>query len=120
MQICSAWRHICIHHYCSFLKLNCCSQRGGQVKRAAMEAISADGSPTFSRMSGIQEWSNAVALFVNVYGDGYKNVFLKGGKNITWFAQNRQFEGTPVVQRLVHSRGGTVIDEDGVRMTHAD
>ena len=33
---------------------------GGQVKRAAMEASSADGSPTFSRMSGIQEWKNAV------------------------------------------------------------
>ena len=33
---------------------------GGQVKRAAMEAASADGSPTFSRMSGIQEWNNAV------------------------------------------------------------
>ena len=47
-------------------------------------------------------------------GDGYKNVFLKGGKNITWFAQNRQFEGTPVVQRLVHSRGGTLIDEEGI------
>ena len=37
---------------------------GGQVKRAAMEAA-AGGSVTFSRMSGIQEWENAVALFVN-------------------------------------------------------
>lgn len=35
-------------------------------------------------------------LFVNVYGDGYKNVFLKNGKQITWFAQSRQWEGTPV------------------------
>ena len=43
---------------------------GGQVKRAAMEALSAEGPPTFSRMSGIQEWANAVALFVNIYGDG--------------------------------------------------
>ena len=37
---------------------------GGQVKRAAMEAA-AGGSVTFSRMSGIQEWENAVALFIN-------------------------------------------------------
>ena len=52
---------------------------GGQVKRAAMEAASAEGPPSFSRMSGIQEWRNAVALFINVYGDGYKNAFLSGG-----------------------------------------
>ena len=52
---------------------------GGQVKRAAMEAASAEGPPSFSRMSGIQEWRNAVALFINVYGDGYKNAFLSDG-----------------------------------------
>jgi len=34
---------------------------GGQVKRAAMEVSSAGGSPTFSRMSGIQECSGARA-----------------------------------------------------------
>lgn len=28
---------------------------GGQVKRAAMDALSSEGPPTFSRMSGIQE-----------------------------------------------------------------
>ena len=55
---------------------------GGQVKRAAMEAASAEGPPSFSRMSGIQEWQNAVCLFINVYGDGYKNVFLDQGKEV--------------------------------------
>lgn len=87
---------------------------GGQVKRAAMEAASAEGSPTFSRMSGIQEWQNAVCLFINVYGDGYKNAFLDKGKEVTWFAQPRQWEGTPVVQRMINSAGGIVTDDDGV------
>jgi hypothetical protein len=85
---------------------------GGQVKRAAMEAA-AGGSVTFSRMSGIQEWVNCVALFVNVYGEGYKNAFLNAGEEITWFAQPRQWEGTPVVQRMINCAGGEVTDEDG-------
>jgi hypothetical protein len=29
-------------------------------------------------------------LFVNVYGDGYKNSFVGGGVEVTWFAQPRQ------------------------------
>lgn len=86
---------------------------GGQVKRAAMEAFSAEGPPTFSRMSGIQEWKNAVALFVNIYGESYKNVFLEKGQQITWFAQSQQWEGTPVVQRLIHSAGAIIEEEDG-------
>jgi hypothetical protein len=86
---------------------------GGQVKRAAMEAA-AGGAVTFSRMSGIQEWENCVALFINVYGEGYKNAFLSGGREVTWFAQPRQWEGTPVIQRMINCEGGEVIDDDGV------
>ena len=90
---------------------------GGQVKRAVMEEASADGSPTFSRMSGIQEFKNAVLLFINIYGDGYKNVFLDGGRQITWFAQNRQWEGTPVVQRLINCEGGKDVTGKTIRQT---
>lgn len=90
---------------------------GGQVKRAVMEEASANGSPKFSRMSGIQEWRNAVLLFVNVYGDSYKNVFLDGGRAITWFAQSRQWEGTPVIQRLINCEGGKNSDGRVVRQT---
>jgi hypothetical protein len=90
---------------------------GGQVKRAAMLECAPKSSPTFSRMSGIQEWKNAVCLFVNVYGDGYKNVFLEGGRFITWFAQNRQWEGTPVVQRLINCAGGKNAEGSTVKAT---
>ena len=90
---------------------------GGQVKRAVMECASAGGTPTFSRMSGIQQWANAIMLFVNVYGGlgegGYKNVFLNKGKQITWFAQPRQWEGTPIVQDMIHSAGALIQNEDG-------
>ena len=48
-----------------------------------------------------------------VYGEGYKNAFLREGKEITWFAQPRQWEGTPVVQRLINCTGGEVIDDGG-------
>ena len=93
---------------------------GGQVKRAVMEAASPGVSPTFSRMSGIQEWRNAIMLFVNVYGDGYKNSFVGGGVEITWFAQPRQWEGTPVVQRLVNCDGGEVAADGGGEAAHFD
>ena len=40
--------------------------KGGQVKRAVMELANATESPVrFSIQSGIQEWRNAVLLFVN-------------------------------------------------------
>ena len=90
---------------------------GGQVKRAAMMECAPSSSPTFSRMSGIQEWKNAICLFVNVYGEGYKNVFLEGGRFITWFAQNRQWEGTPVVQRLINCAGGKNSSGTNVKQT---
>ena len=78
-----------------------------------MEECAPNFSPTFSRMSGIQEWKNAVCLFINVYGDGYKNVFLEQGRFVTWFAQSRQWEGTPVVQRMINCAGG--INAEGNR-----
>jgi hypothetical protein len=33
---------------------------------------------------------------------------------VTWFAQPRQWEGTPVIQRLINCAGGEVLDDDGV------
>ena len=45
---------------------------GGQAKRAVMDAAAGTTSnPRFNRMSGIQEWTNAVMLFVNIDGTGF-------------------------------------------------
>ena len=51
-------------------------------------------------------------LTSQVYGEGYKNSFVAGGEEITWFAQPRQWEGTPVVQRLINADGGEAVDEE--------
>ena len=74
---------------------------GNQNKAAAMRAASPSVTPKFSRMSGIQQWANAVFLFVNVGGSDYKNVFLDGGERMTWFAQRTQSVESPVIQRLL-------------------
>ena len=61
--------------------------------------------PRFSKYSGIQEWANAVCLFVNVSSKGgqlaYNNLFLDDYGRMTWFAQRFHVEETPVVQRLI-------------------
>lgn len=57
--------------------------------------------PKFNKMSGIQQWRNAVMLFVNVGGHDYSNVWLDGGRRIVWFAQPTQHEATPVIARLL-------------------
>lgn len=89
--------------------------QGGQVKKAAMDEATANGTPTFSRMSGIQEFKDGVCLFINVFGEGYKNVFLDSGCRVTWFAQSQQWEGSPVIQRMINSSGG--VNADGTEVS---
>ncbi|KAL3667641.1 hypothetical protein V7S43_007195 [Phytophthora oleae] len=60
----------------------------------------------FSKMSGVQPWKNAVALFVNVESDSpYDNVFHQETEGRTavhfqWFGQNRWHDESPLVMRL--------------------
>jgi hypothetical protein len=80
---------------------------GNQAKRAVMnESCAKTGvKPIFSRMTGIQEWSNAIFLFVNVSAES-SNDFQEDGQLISWFAQNRQSEASAQVQRLIHHATG--------------
>jgi hypothetical protein len=73
---------------------------GNQAKRAVMTEASTTRCPTFSKMSGVQVWKNAIFLFVNVTTGS--NVFLDGGRQITWYAQNTMSMESPVVIRLIH------------------
>ncbi len=82
---------------------------GRQAKKAAMQLLNGDRSVAnvqFSRISGIQEWRDAVALFVNVgtseEGETYHNTFLEGGRQLTWFAQASQTPASAVIVRLTH------------------
>lgn len=103
---------------------------GAKAKAAAMYVLGAvaeeeQGGPgvpicrnvVFNKMSGIQPWANAVALFVNVDltpdaggydgrvsqkdGSAYGNQFGPGGSTATWFAQPRHTPETLLLQRMV-------------------
>jgi hypothetical protein len=75
----------------------------GAMKAAAMARLRGSSTPPrFNKYSGIQEFSDAVALFVNVRGKAgalYPNVFA--GRTMSWFASSSQNEQTPVVARLL-------------------
>lgn len=96
---------------------------GRKGKLAAMAACcgtTAPGvCPSFSTLSGIAQWTNAIVLFVNVGGDDYDNVFAHslsdvcgggggddppGAVYMTWFAQRSHSEESGVVRLLVGSR----------------
>ena len=76
----------------------------GAMKAAVVHELSPIGNPRFSKYSGIQEWANCVCLFVNVgdkHGNSYDNVFTHAGGRISWFAQPRQHEETPVIAKII-------------------
>ncbi|TMW58300.1 hypothetical protein Poli38472_011888 [Pythium oligandrum] len=85
-------------------------------KQTIMQGLCPSQLPVFSKMSGIQSWQNAIVLFVNVLGvSGYENVFSEAASGTAsepnavyfrWFAQNRQHEETPVIQRLCRAVSG--------------
>ena len=70
--------------------------------------------PRFSKYSGIQEWNNAVALFVNVGGGtGYANVWSDGCRKMAWFAQPGQSPETRVIKRMLEHHHQTSGAEGG-------
>jgi len=85
---------------------------GGGMKAAAMARLRGVAPytrpPRFSKYSGIQEWRNAVALFVNVSektGDLYDNVFSVGATRMSWFAQKFHTEESPVIVKMLGGDG---------------
>jgi hypothetical protein len=70
-----------------------------------MYAIAQSERVAFSKMSGVQQFANATALFVNIGGSqNYDNAFDKStgddaGMSITWFAQRRHKPTTAVIVR---------------------
>jgi hypothetical protein len=58
------------------------------------------------RRTRLTQAAAQVALFVNVRGKSgsYANIFLQGGKQMTWFAQPTQDAETPVIRRLLACR----------------
>lgn len=75
--------------------------------------------PRFSKYSGVANWRNGYFLWVNIDVDPksgknqseYPNVFLDGGKRITWFGGGRMHPQSSLVQGLLHA-GKNVGRED--------
>ncbi|TDH66213.1 hypothetical protein CCR75_005436 [Bremia lactucae] len=68
----------------------------------------------FSKMSGVQPWKNAIALFVNLESDSpYDNVFRHEVVNgsiavyFQWFGQHRWHDESPLVRRLRNTERGS-------------
>ena len=81
---------------------------GPATKFSAIMAMTQGRNARFSKYAGALEWRNAVVLFVNVGGKDYKNLFASDGVDgltMTWYASPRNNESTPVVQRLLATRG---------------
>ena len=76
---------------------------GPCTKESVVALLSGGGRPRFSKYMGALEWKNAVCLFVNVGGAEYNNLFLDGGRQVTWFAGSQQHDQTPIVRRLLGS-----------------
>jgi hypothetical protein len=77
---------------------------GRPTKEDAVKAMTGGRGARFSKYAGSLEWRNAIVLWVNVGGSDYKNMFkpdASGELTMTWYASERQNEGTPVVQRLL-------------------
>ena len=63
---------------------------GNEAKRGVMAAATAPINPKFNRMSGIQEFTNAIFLFVNKDGPLYENVLSTSSGTITLYGQATQ------------------------------
>jgi hypothetical protein len=90
---------------------------------SGVAATSGRASVKFSKYSGIQEFKDAVVLFVNVGGDSYANMFKRvppghakaAGEaasasaaaeqdvSLTWFARPKDKPESPVIARLTHA-----------------
>jgi len=61
----------------------------------------------FNKYSGIIQFANAVALFVNVRSktEDYPNLFLDGGRKMTWFGARGMDGEHPVMKRILSCTG---------------
>ena len=79
--------------------------------------------PKFNKYAGLQQYSNAFILFVNIgvrSEDGLTNSFGDDGGTITWFAAASATEQTPAILRLRHHATGHAYEcADGSRVALA-
>lgn len=64
----------------------------------------------FNKYSGIIQFANAIALFVNVRSktEDYPNLFLDGGRKLTWFGARGMDAEHPIIKRILACTGAAV------------
>jgi hypothetical protein len=77
--------------------------------KAAVMALANSGQPPkFSKYSGVVQWENGFFLWVNLSGSSestgredmyYPNIFLEGGKYLTWFGSSIMRPGKSIFYR---------------------
>jgi hypothetical protein len=80
-------------------------------------AHAGSGAPSFNKYAGLQEFSDAALLFVNLFrgpeGELPRNAFLQGGRAITWYGSDAAHEHAPALLRLKHHATGYSLSKDG-------
>ena len=101
---------------CTLLAAHLGRRMEGPPTKASVVAALAGGErkPKFSKYSGSLEWRNAVVLWVNVGGADYANLFLDGGRRMSWFASQRHDAGSPIVQRLLATKRSATTVRDSL------
>jgi len=56
---------------------------------------------SFNKYCGVQEWKNALFLWVNLGTNDSPNEFLEDARCVTWFGGSRMHDDSPVVQKLI-------------------
>lgn len=71
-------------------------------------SLSSTKNLSFNKYCGVQEWKNAIYLWVNIDNDaskssssGYTNVFSKRGRHMTWYGGSKMREDSPIIQKLI-------------------
>jgi hypothetical protein len=83
----------------------------GAMKLAAMQRLhGSQRQISFNKYSGVIEFQNCVALFMNVRGKaGYQNMFLEAGRVMTFYGAAGMTADTPAMRRILASQGSTAV-----------
>lgn len=57
---------------------------------------------SFNKYCGVQEWKNAIFLWVNLGTGDSPNEFLEDASRVTWFGGSRMHDDSPVVHKLIN------------------
>lgn len=69
---------------------------------------------SFNKYCGVQDWKNAMFLWVNLGNADTPNEFLEGATQVTWFGGSRMHDESPVVLKLVkYGKEATTKQEEG-------